>query len=118
MAMLFARVARSLPLVIILILIAVIVYFVVMYRSSPNRAKEVLISLFTWIGVGLSAFFALACVYSLVERNDLALDFMVSFLAVSLIALAIARICRAVFLHHNPKYRKKAVKTTKKRRLK
>lgn len=113
MAMLFARIARSLPLVIFLVLLAVVVYFILVYRSSPNRAKEVLIRLFTWIGIVLSAFFALASLYALLEHNDLALEFMVGFLVVALITLGIARICRAVFVYHNPKYKKKATKTTK-----
>ena len=44
-----ARLYRIIPLVIVLAIIAFAVYFVVSYRSSPNRAKEVLIKSFTWL---------------------------------------------------------------------
>lgn len=118
LALITTRIMRSLPLIIILLLLAVVVYLVVMYRSSPNRAKEVLIRMFTLIGIVLSAFFLLVCVYALAEHNDTAFDFALGFLVVSLTALAIARISRAVFIKHNPKYKKKARKTTNGRRLK
>lgn len=118
MAMIFVRIFRSLPLVIVLVALAVAVYFIVVYRSSPNRAKEILIRLFTWIGIGLTAFFALACLYAFLEHNDTAFDFALGFLVVALLTLIITRICRAVFLKHNPKYKDKATKTTKKRHLK
>lgn len=117
MTMIFARIFRSLPLVILLIIVAVAVYFIVVYRSSPNRAKEVLIRLFTGIGIALTAFFSLACLYALLEHNDTAFDFALGFLVVAILTLVIARVCRAVFLKHNPKYRKKATKATKKRRI-
>ncbi|MGI6106117.1 MAG: guanylate cyclase [Raoultibacter sp.] len=115
--LLFARMLRSLPLVIFLVILAVIVYFVVMYRSSPNHAKEVLIRMFTVIGSVLSGFFALICVYAFAEHNDTAFDFSAGFLVVSLLTLIIARICRAVFLKHNPKYKQKPTKTSKSRRM-
>lgn len=114
-ALIFARILRSLPLVILLVVLAVVVYFVVMYRSSPNRAKEVLIRMFTTVGLVLFGFFLLVCIYAFAENNTTAFDFAAGFLVVSLITLAIARICRAVFIKHNPKYKKKA---TKSRRLK
>ncbi len=117
MAMFLARTVRSLPLVILLAVLALVVYFVVVYHSSPNRAKEILIKLFTVIGIALSLFFGLFSVYAYAEKNYTALDFMLGFLIISLITLLITRISRAVFLHHNPKYRKKAKKTTKGRRL-
>lgn len=112
-----ARLYRIIPLVIVLALIALVVYFVVSYRSSPNRAKEVLIKSFTWLTGVLSGFFALASLYALLERNYFALDIMASFLAVTLIALGIVLVCRAVFLKHHPQYRKKPMKAKKERRL-
>ncbi len=112
-----ARLYRIIPLVIVLAIIALAVYFVVSYRSSPNRAKEVLIKSFTWLTGILSGFFALASLYALLERNYFALDIMASFLAVTLIALGIVLVCKAVFLKHHPQYRKKPMKTEKKRRL-
>ena len=117
-ALILARILRSLPLVIFLAVLAVLVYFVVVYRSSPYRAKEVLIRLFTWIGIALSSFFGLSCVYALAEHNNTALDFALGFLIVALLTLIIARICRMVFIRHNPKYKKKATKAKKINRLK
>ena len=112
-----ARLYRIIPLVIVLAIIALAVYFVVSYRSSPNRAKEVLIKSFTWLTGILSGFFALASLYALLERNYFALDIMASFLAVTLIALGIVLVCKADFLKHHPQSRKKPMKTEKKRRL-
>ena len=103
-----ARLYRIIPLVIVLAIIALAVYFVVSYRSSPNRAKEVLIKSFTWLTGIISGFFALASLYALLERNYFALDIMAGFLAVTLIALGIVLVCKAVFLKHHPQYRKEA----------
>ena len=112
-----ARLYRIIPLIIVLALIALVVYFVVSYRSSPNRAKEVLIKSFLWLTGGLSALFALASLYALLERNYFALDIAASFLAVTLVALGIVVVCRAIFLKNHPHYRKKPMKADKKRRL-
>ena len=119
MAMLVVRIMRSLPLVILLIVIALIVYFYFIHRHSPKRAKEVLIKLFTGIGIALTAFFTLACIYAWSEHNNTAFDFAAGFLVVALITLLIARICHFNFMRHNPHYKKKPTKTTtKKNRLK
>ena len=112
-----ARLYRIIPLILVLALIAIIVYFVVSYRSSPNRAKEVLIKSFTWLTSILSGFFAIASLYALLERNYFALDIAASFLVVTLVALGIVLVCKAVFLKHHPQYRKKPMRTEKKRRL-
>ena len=51
------RMARSLPLVAVLALLAVAVYVVVSWRRSPNQAKETLIRLFTVLtGIVLFSF--------------------------------------------------------------
>ena len=111
-----ARLYRMLPLMIVLAVVAIIIYFVVSWRSSPNRAKELLTRLFTWITGILSVAFLLASLYALLEGNTFAFDIAVSFLAVALGALIIVQICRAVFLRHHPQYRKKPQNTTKKGR--
>ncbi|MEG0374964.1 MAG: guanylate cyclase [Raoultibacter sp.] len=112
-----ARLYRIIPLVLVLALIAFIIYFVVSYRSSPNRAKEVLIKAFIWLTGILSGFFALASLYALIERNYFALDITGSFLVVTLLALVVVFICRAIFLKNHPHYSKKPMKTSKERRL-
>lgn len=115
MAMFLVRILRSLPLVILLIVVAAVVYFYFFHRHSPKRAKEVLIKLFTGIGIALTSFFALACIYAWAEHNDTAFDFAAGFLVVSLVTLAIARICHFNFIRHNPHYKKKPTKTTTKK---
>lgn len=107
-----ARLSRIVPLLIALAVIAAIVYLVATYRYSPNRAKEILIKMFTVITGALSAFFLLACAYAWLERNEAVFDLAFSFLLTALIGLAVTRICRFVFLRHNPAYRIKAAKTT------
>lgn len=112
-----ARLYRMIPLVIVLAVAALVIYLVVSWRRSPNRAKEVLITVFTWLTLALSAAFLLASLYSLIDGNLFAFDIAASFLVVALVALAIVRICRAVFVKNHPQYAKRAQKATKKRRL-
>ena len=57
---LVARLSRSVPLLVALVLLALIIYFVVSWRSSPTRAKEVLIRVFTVLCSALAIFFILA----------------------------------------------------------
>ena len=111
-----ARLYRIIPLILILVVVAFAIYFIVSYRSSPNRAKEVLIKAFVWLTGILSSFFALASIYALIERNYFALDIAASFLAVTLGALGIVLICRAVFLKHHPHYRRKPSKPLAKKK--
>ncbi len=103
-----ARLLQSLPLVIALVVLAVIVYFVVSWAKSPERAKEVLIHLFTVLTIVLSAFFALASLYAFFEQNGTVLEVTGWFLAVSAIALVITRICRWRFVKNHPHYKDKS----------
>ncbi|MEG0476047.1 MAG: guanylate cyclase [Raoultibacter sp.] len=108
----FIRLYRVFPLLVVLGIIAVILYLVVMFRTSPNHAKEVLIKAFTWLTGALSAFFLLVTLYALAEHNIPMTDLASSFLITSALALGITTICRLVFLHHHPQYRPKPIKTT------
>ena len=105
-----ARLSRIVPLLIVLAVVALVVYVVATYRYSPARAKEILIKMFTVVTGVLSGFFGLVSLYALFERNAPVLDLAASFLAAALIGLVVTRVCRAVFLKHNPAYRKKPVK--------
>ena len=64
-----ARLSRIIPLIIILAIVAAIVYLVATWRYSPNKAKEILIRVFTWFTGILSAALALICVYVLLDGN-------------------------------------------------
>lgn len=108
-----ARLTRIIPLLVILAFVAGVVYVVAAWRYSPARAKEILIKAFTVLNGVLSAFFGLASLYALFERNSDVLDLTLSFMATALVALVITRICRAVFLKHNPSYRMKPMKAKK-----
>ena len=103
-----ARLSRIIPLIIILAIVAAIVYLVATWRYSPNKAKEILIRVFTWFTGILSAALALICVYVLLDGNWAVFELTAGFLATALIALGITGICRAVFVHHHPNYKKKA----------
>lgn len=108
-----ARLSRIIPLLIILAVVAGIVYLVATYKYSPNRAKEILIKMFTVITGVLTAFFLLVCVYALIERNMAVFDLAFSFLLTAVIGLVVTRVCRYVFIKHHPSWAKKPMRTTK-----
>ena len=114
--MFFVRLTRILPLIIILAVLAALVYFVAAALTSPPRAKEILIRVFTWITGVLSAVFGLFTLYAVFEGNAPVLDLAVSFLITALIGLAAIRIANHYFLKNNPEYRKKPMKATTKRK--
>ena len=109
---LLARISRIVPLIIALAVIAGAVYVIAMFLYSPTRAKEILIKLFTFLMGVLSAFFALASLYALLEGNIDVLELTASFLATMLIGLAVTLLCRRSFIKHNPNYRKKPEKAS------
>lgn len=112
-----ARLSRIIPLLLVLAVVAAVIYLVTAYRTSPARGKEVLIKAFTVLNGALSAFFALGSLYAWFEGNGDVLDLTLTFLAAALVALAVTRVCNAVFLKHHPSYRVKPVRTTKARRF-
>ena len=111
-SMIFARLSRTVPLLVVLAAVAVVAYFVMQFKYSPPRAKSMLIRVFTWITGAVSAFFALACLYAALDGNKAALELFATFLATMLVCLGITRVCRAVLVRHYPEYRRKAQKTT------
>lgn len=112
-----ARLSRIVPLLLILAVVAGIVYLVATFKYSPSRAKEILIKMFTWLTSVLSVFFLLVTLYALFESNGAVIELGASFLATTLIGLAITRVCNAVFLKHHPDYRHKPMKATKELRF-
>lgn len=108
-----ARLTRIIPLLLVLAFVAGVVYVVASWRYSPARAKEILIKAFTVLNGALTAFFGLASLYALSEANMAVLDLTLTFMATALVALIVTRICRAVFLKHNPSYRMKPMKAKK-----
>ncbi len=117
-AMLAARLTRVVPLLAVLAIIAVIVYLFVSWRSTPARAKEVLIKLFIVLNTALSAFFLLATLYALLEGNAFVTDFFLTCLVTTLLLLGITMLCRRNFLKHNPNYRWRLTGNAKKEKAK
>lgn len=109
---LLARLSRSLPLVIALVVLAVVIYMVVTYVHSKARAKEVLIRVFTILCSAIAVFFALASLYAVADGNQPVLELAASFAVVGVVGLVITRICDHVFKKNNPHYRSKAQKVT------
>ena len=107
-----ARLMRALPLVVALAVLAVIVYAYVAWRTSPNRAKVVLIRLFLVLSGALCAFFALAGLYAAIDNNPVAVELALTFLAPCAIGLGITLVCRAVFYRNHPSYKMAPAKTT------
>lgn len=96
--------ARILPVVLAIALVAGIIYVVMVARTSPERAKEVVIAFFTWTFIALAVFFGLACLYALAENNAPVLDLALSFVIVALVGLGITRLCNRRFLKNHPHY--------------
>ncbi|MEE8723044.1 MAG: guanylate cyclase [Eggerthellaceae bacterium] len=96
---------RILPLLVILAVIAGVVYLVMSWRYSSNRAKETLIHLFTWLNLVLTILFALGAAYAWGEGNRFVIELFIGFAATTLVALVVTRICRRVFIAHHPNYR-------------
>lgn len=103
-AFIAARLYRIVPLLVILAIIALAIYLVVSWRSTPARAKEVLIKIFIVLNGGLSALFLLATLYALLEGNLFVAEFFVTCMATTLIVLGITFVCRSRFLKNNPNY--------------
>ena len=99
-----ARISRIVPLLILLAVIAVIVYFVMSFRYSSSRAKATLIKVFTWLNGVLTIVFVLVALYALIDKNEVAAELSLSFGVVTLIGLGITRLCNHVFKKNHPHY--------------
>ncbi len=101
-----ARLSRSIPLIIALVIIALIIYAVVSYMRTPTRAKEVLIKVFTILTSVILGVFGLFALYAVVDGNTAVFELAISFAGVGAVGLAITLICRYFFKKHHPHYRK------------
>lgn len=107
---LIARLSRIIPLIIVLAVVALVIYVAVSYMRSPERAKELLVRIFTVLSAIIIVFFGVVSLYALAESNSAVLDLALSFAAVGVVCLAITRWCNHLFLKHHPQYRPKATK--------
>lgn len=106
------RLYRILPLLVLLAVVAVVVYLIMSFRYSSDKAKAVLIKVFTWLTGVLSVFFALITVYAVFEHNDTVIELAGSLLATSLIGLVVTQICKRVFKKNHPHYGETVVQAT------
>lgn len=106
------RLYRILPLLVLLAIVAAVVYIIMSFRYSSERAKATLIKVFTWLCGILSIFFALVTVYALFEQNQAVIELAGSCLAVTVIGLVITRICNYVFRKNHPRYGEDVAKAT------
>ena len=112
MHFLLARLARSLPLVVALLVAALVIYAIAAWRTSPSRAKAILIRLFTVLTAGVCIFFLMAALYAALDSNPVAVELALTFMLPGVIGLVITLIARSVFLRHHPAYRKAPMRTT------
>ena len=112
MPALLARLSRIAPLLVVLLVIAGVVYVVMSFRYSSERAKATLIKVFTWLMGILSIGFAVVTLYSLFEQNTMVFEMFASFLATTLIGLGVTRICNAVFKRNHPHYGEEVAQAT------
>ena len=112
MPVLLGRLARSLPLVVALLVLALVIYVVASWRTSPNRAKVILFRSFLVVCGAVVAFFVLAALYALIDGNIVAVELALTFMLPGLVGLVITLICRAVFYRNHPSYRIKPVRAT------
>ena len=106
------RLYRIIPLLVLLAIVAAIVYVIMSFRYSSERAKAALIKVFTWLTIALSVFFALITLYAVFEHNDTVIELAGSCLAVTVIGLVITRICNHVFRKNHPRYVDEVAKAT------
>lgn len=107
-----ARLSRMVPLLLFLGVVAIVIYFVVSARRSPERAKEILIKVFTVINLSITIFFALVSLYAWFEGNESVFDLAFWFGVAGLLCLGITYIARWRFLKNHPHYRMKPMRAT------
>lgn len=110
--MFFVRMIRLIPMVVILLVIGLIIYIVAQIKYSPNKAKAIVLKVFFWICIVLTAFFLLCCLYCILDGNVPALELFASFAAVPAFGLLIVLLCKAIFHKNHPNYKYEAAHTS------
>ena len=106
------RLYRILPLLILLAVVAAVVYVIMSFRYSSDRAKATLITVFTWLTIALSIVFAIATLYAVFEQNNTVIELAGSLLATTLIGLGITRLCNHIFKKNHPHYGEEVAQAT------
>ena len=106
--MFLIRLTRIVPFVGILIVLALVIYFVALFRFPNAKAKHIVIQFFTWVCSILSVVFLAITLYGCMDGNLFAIELFGSFLAVVLIGLIITLLVKWRFLKKFPQYKYKA----------
>lgn len=109
---LIARLSRLVPVILIFAVVAIVVYLVVAAKNSPERAKEVIIKVFTVLNIAIAAFFGIVALYAWFEGNSFVFDLAIWFAAFGLVCLGITYYARWRFLKNHPHYRMKPMRAT------
>ena len=109
--MFFIRLTRAVPLIGILIVLALIIYFVALFRFPSAKAKHIVIQFFMWVCSILSGVFLLITLYGLIDKNVFAAELFGSFLVVTGLGLIITLIVRWRFFKKYPQYKLKPQET-------
>lgn len=106
------RLYRILPLLAVMALVAVVVYLIMSFRYSSEKAKAVLIKVFTWMCAVLSVAFGIITLYAVFEQNQPVIELAGSCLAVTLIGLVVTRLCDYIFKKNHPRYGEEVAQAT------
>ncbi|MBR0404609.1 MAG: guanylate cyclase [Eggerthellaceae bacterium] len=106
------RLYRIIPLLILMAVVAAVVYVIMSFRYSSDRAKATLITVFTWLTIVLSVFFALATLYAIFEDNGTVIELAGSCLATTLVGLGVTRLCNHIFKKNHPHYGEEVAQAT------
>ena len=102
--MFFIRLYRLIPMLAVLLVTAIVIYFVTSLRSTKPQAKSNVLRFFTWAFASMTVAFALVTLYAWAEHNINVTELIGSFAIACLIFLIITRICYRVFISHYPNY--------------
>lgn len=106
------RLYRILPLIIVLAVLALVLYLIMSFRYSSNKAKSLMIKAFIWIFGILSIAFAIITLFAVLDKNLAVTELFGSCLAVTLIGLGVTFICRAIFRKNHPLFGEKVTEAT------
>ena len=106
------RLYRILPLLVLMAVVAGVVYVIMSFRYSSDRAKATLITVFTWLTIVLSVVFALGTLYALFEQNNTVIELAGSCLATTLVGLGVTRLCNRIFKKNHPHYGEEVAQAT------
>ena len=98
------RIYRIVPLIAVLLILALVVYFVARFKFPSPRAKQIVINLFVVLTTLLNVFFLLATLYAFFDNNLFGVELFASFLVVTIVGQIITMVCNHRFLQHYPQY--------------